>query len=168
MRTFGVFAAIAGAAAMLGACATTAEGEAATAAAAPAWYVMRHLEKGEGADPGLSPGGTAAAQRLAALLEGRAMPRAIYVSPTRRARETAAPLAARLGLTPREYNPADTAALVAQVRSEPGPVLVVGHSNTVPDIVAALGGTRPDPLSDVDYGTVWMVMPDGKTEQLAL
>jgi phosphohistidine phosphatase SixA len=168
MRIGGMLAALAGAALMLTGCATAPEGAAEAAAQAPAYYVMRHLEKAEGADPALSAAGAANAQRLATWFEGRVRPRAIYVSPTRRARETAAPLAARFGLTPREYNPADTAALVAQIRAEPGPVLVVGHSNTVPDIVAGLGGTRPAPLADTDYGTVWMVTKDGHTEQRPL
>lgn len=136
--------------------------------AAPAYYVMRHLEKGGGPDPALSATGAANAQRLAAWFKGRAKPRAIYVSTTRRARETAAPLALRLGLTPKEYNPADTPALVARVRAEPGPVLVVGHSNTVPDIIEALGGARPAPLADTDYGIVWMVIEEGRTERLGL
>jgi broad specificity phosphatase PhoE len=129
---------------------------------------MRHLEKADGPDPGLSPAGAANAQRLAAWFKGRARPGAIYVSATRRARETAAPLAARLGLTPIEYNPADTVALVARVRAEPGSVLVVGHSNTVPDIVAAFDGTRPAPLADSDYGSIWIVAKDGRTERLGL
>ena len=140
----------------------------ASSAPAPAYYVMRHLEKADGPDPALSAAGAVNAQRLAAWFEGRGKPQAIYVSPTRRARETAAPLAARLGLTLTEYNPADTAALVARVRAEPGSVLVVGHSNTVPDIVAALGGTRPAPLADSDYGSIWIVTKDGRTERLGL
>jgi hypothetical protein len=41
-------------------------------------------------------------------------------------------------------------------------VLVVGHSNTVPELVQLFGGTRPAPLSDQDYGTVYDVEPDGK------
>jgi phosphohistidine phosphatase SixA len=134
----------------------------------PTYYVMRHLEKAEGPDPALSPVGAANARRLAGWFKGRAKPEAIYVSTTRRARETAAPLAARLGLTPQEYNPADTPGLVARVRAEPGSVLVVGHSNTVPEIVAGLGGTRPAPLQETDYGSAWMVTRDGRTERLSL
>ena len=151
-----------GLAMMLTGCATASAGP------GPAYYVMRHLEKAEGPDPALSATGAANAARLAAWFKGRAKPSAIYVSTTRRARETAAPLAARLGLTPKEYNPADTAALVARLRAEPGSVLVVGHSNTVPDIIAALGGTRPAALADTDYGSVWLVAKDGRTEQFAL
>jgi glutathione S-transferase len=61
------------------------------------------------------------------------------------------------------YDPRDTAALIARVRAEPGPVLIVGHSNTVPDIVAALGGTRPAPLVHEDFGDLWIVQPGGAT-----
>ncbi|HEX9953829.1 MAG TPA: phosphoglycerate mutase family protein [Allosphingosinicella sp.] len=156
-----------GAALMLSGCATV---EDAPAGQSSAYYVMRHLQKAEGSpDPSLSAEGAANAQRLTAWFEGKARPAAIYVSTTRRARETAAPLAAKLRLTPKEYNPADTAALVARVRAEAGSVLVVGHSNTVPDIVAALGGTRPAPLGEMDFGTVWIVAKDGgATEPLAL
>jgi phosphohistidine phosphatase SixA len=154
---------LAGAALALTGCAT-AEGS----GAEPTYYVMRHLEKADGPDPALSAAGAANAARLAAWFKGRAQPGAIYVSTTRRARETAAPLAARLGLTSTEYNPSDTAALVARVRAEPGSVLVVGHSNTVPDIVAALGGTRPAPIADTEYGAIWMVREGGRTERLAL
>ena len=153
---------------MLAGCSTTEGAADAARSAGPAYYVMRHLQKADGPDPALSAEGRANAERLAAWFDGRAKPQAIYASPTRRARDTAAPLAARLGLTVKEYDPADTAALVARVRAESGPVLVVGHSNTVPDIVAALGGTRPEPLADTDYGILWVVATDGRTEQLTL
>jgi hypothetical protein len=38
-----------------------------------------------------------------------------------------------------------------------GAALVVGHSNTVPDLVAAFGGSRPAPLTEQDYGTIYVV-----------
>ena len=153
---------------MLVACSTTPE--AGTGARAePAYYVMRHLQKAGGADPALSAEGAANTQRLTAWFNNRAKPAAIYVSSTRRARETAAPLAAALGVTPQEYNPADTPALLARIRAEAGSVLVVGHSNTVPDIVAGLGGVRPAPLAETTYGSIWAVTKSGgSTEQLGL
>ena len=40
-------------------------------------------------------------------------------------------------------------------------MLIVGHSNTVPDLVAAFGGTRPAPMSEEDFGTLFVVEPDG-------
>src|SRR3954467_1164399 len=78
--------------------------------AAPSWYVMRHLQKADGPDPGLSEIGRANADRLVSWF-AKDPPKAIYVSSTKRARETAAPLAARLGLTLHDYDPRDTAGL---------------------------------------------------------
>ena len=51
-------------------------------------------------------------------------------------------------------------------RQGPWPVLVVGHSNTVPDIVEQLGGPRPAPLSHPDFGDVWRIEPGGVTARL--
>ena len=135
----------------------------ATAAPQPreeAFYVVRHLQKASGSDPGLTAEGQRCAARLADEMAGSGI-RAVYASTTRRARETAAPLAARIGVTPAEYDPRDTPALVTRVRAEPGSVLVVGHSNTVPDIVEALGGARPGDLAEDRYGEVWRVARPG-------
>jgi broad specificity phosphatase PhoE len=135
----------------------------APAAPEPVYYVVRHLHTPEGQrDPDLLPEGRAAAQRLAAMLESEP-PAVIYVSHYKRTAQTAAPIAARLGLTPLVYDPADTPALAARVRQGPWPVLIVGHSNTVPDIVAALGGARPAPLTHPDFGDVWRISADGTT-----
>lgn len=129
----------------------------------PSIYVMRHLHTPEGQrDPDL----TAEGQRVAALVPnwfGPERVHAIYVSDYRRTRQTAAPLAARLGLTPIVYDPRDTPGLIARVRAGPLPALIVGHSNTVPDIVTQLGGTRPEPLVHEDFGDIWRVGPDGAT-----
>ncbi|HMC91353.1 MAG TPA: phosphoglycerate mutase family protein [Allosphingosinicella sp.] len=134
---------------------------------APGVYVMRHLQKDAGDDPGLSTEGRANAERLAGWF-GTDAPRAIYVSSTRRARETAAPLARKLHIEPKEYAPADVAGLVARVRQESGTVLIVGHSNTVPVIVEALGGARPAAIPDDSFGDIWRVAPDGRTEKKSL
>ena len=147
------------------ACATT---EAEEPGPRPNVYVMRHLQKAAGDDPGLSEEGQRNAERLADLLAGDP-PSAIYVSATRRARETAALLAMRLGLTPKTYDPPDTPALIAAVMAEPGTVLIIGHSNTVPDIVERLGGSRPADLAESDYGDVWRVYgPDRRVERLTI
>jgi len=149
----------------------------ATAYAQPAAhpvYVMRHLNMPAGEpDPDLLPEGRAAAVALADLMEtdafqGARRPVAIYVSDFKRTRQTAAPTAARLALNVTVYDPRDTAGLLARVRAEPGPVLVIGHSNTVPDIIAALGGTRPAPLVHEDFGDLWVVEPGGATTKLRL
>jgi len=134
---------------------------------APSWYVMRHLQKAEGPDPALSAQGSANAIRVASRFDDD-RPSAIYVSTTRRAHETAAPLAAKLGLTAKEYDPSDTPGLVARVRSETGTVLIVGHSNTVPEIVAQLGGARPADMAETEYGDIFRVRRDGSVERMKL
>lgn len=147
----------------LAACATAPE-----PAAGPEYYVMRHLQKAEGPDPALSEEGKHNAERLADRLAGAGVD-SVYASTTRRARETAAPLAARLGLTVKEYDPANTPALVERLLAERGTVLVVGHSNTVPEIVERLGGTRPDPIAETDVGAIWFVRGEPKrTDKLTL
>jgi broad specificity phosphatase PhoE len=120
-------------------------------------YVMRHLDTPEGErDPDLTPEGKAAAERLVHWMHGKPLT-AIYVSDYKRTRQTAAPLAAERGIAVKLYNPADTPALTALVRAETGPVLIVGHSNTVPDIVEQFGGARPGPLAHPDFGDIWTV-----------
>lgn len=149
----------------------------ATALAQPAAhpvYVMRHLNTPAGEpDPDLLPEGRATAIALADLMEtdpfqGARRPVAIYVSDYKRTRQTAAPTAARLALNLTVYDPRDTPGLLARVRAESGPVLIIGHSNTVPDIVAALGGTRPAALVHEDFGDLWVVERGGATLKLRL
>ena len=125
-------------------------------------YVMRHLQRDVGEDPSLNAIGKANAERLAAWF-GHDRPKAIFVTPYKRTRETVAPLSAKLGVTPQDYNPRDNARLVEAVRAAKGPVLIVGHSNTVPAIVHALGGPDAPGLSDDDYGRIWIVKDGGKS-----
>ena len=135
----------------------------------PSYYVLRHLNTPAGErDPDLLPEGLRAAEALESWFRSRQVLRAIYVSDYRRTRQTAAPLAARLRLTPIVYDPADTPALVARVRAGPLPALIVGHSNTVSDIVEQLGGTRPGPLVHEDFGDMWLIGPDGATVRVRI
>lgn len=138
---------------LLGACFTVAPQE----PLGPSYYVMRHLHTPEGAS---NPALTAEGQRHAAMLPAwftADPPTAIYVSNTVRAQQTAAPLAQALGIVPKVYDPANTPALVRQVTAEPGAVLVIGHSNTVPEIVEQLGGVRPEPIAHDQFGDIWHI-----------
>lgn len=128
------------------------------ATAADKIYVMRHLQKAEGNDPPLSAEGAANAQKLVTIL-GKRKIKAIFATPTRRAVETGEPLAKALKLTVTSYDPKDPAALKKAVDAIKGAALIVGHSNTLPDIVAQFGGQQVGPLADTDYGTVFVVTP---------
>ena len=135
----------------------------------PAYYVMRHLDTPAGErDPDLTDSGKARAQALVAWFKGKPLA-AIYVSDYKRTRQTAAPLAAERGIALTVYDPANTPALVATLKAATGPVLVVGHSNTVPDIVEQLGGTRPGDLKHEDFGDLWTIAAGNSVrERLAL
>lgn len=132
-------------------------------------FVMRHLKAESGTDPGLTAAGAAQAQLLAKRFDKRDRPTSIYVSKFRRTQETAAPLAAAAGIVPIIYDPADTPGLVQAVNARSGNILVVGHSNTVPDIVEQLGGARPEPIAHDRHGDIWRITrPGGATEKLRL
>jgi phosphohistidine phosphatase SixA len=127
--------------------------------------VIRHAEKqlGAGADPPLTPAGQARAELLARMF-GDAKDvghvDAIYVSPALRNRLTAAPLAARLGIDATVAAADDPAGLARRAVREHGGgrVLIVGHSDTVPAIVAALDrNAKIPPLGDDEYGTMYIV-----------
>lgn len=122
-------------------------------------FVVRHAEKGaEGSDPSLTAAGVTRAEALAHLL-GDARVSAIFTSEFKRTRETAAPLAAKLGIAGRVIGAAKMDSLVAAVKAlAPGSrALVVSHSNLVPEIVARLSGERVGDLTDADYDRVYLV-----------
>ena len=84
----------------------------------------------------------------------------IYVTDARRTQMTAAPLAARLGMRPTVL-PASTSAksVASRVLHEHrgGRALIVGHSNTVPEIVKELSGEAVAPIADDEYDNVYVV-----------
>jgi pimeloyl-ACP methyl ester carboxylesterase len=130
-------------------------------------YVMRHLPPEEGPDPRLGAVGAQQADALATQLQASGI-KAIYVTNTNRSRETAAPLAAKLGLIPTVYDPGQPDALVGAIAGQAGNALVVAHSNTVPDIISRLGGAPPAPIGPTDFGVIWQVNGPSGTKQFAV
>ncbi len=102
--------------------------------------LVRHADR-QGSADALSTAGTARAQELARVLAKSGIS-AIYTSEAIRTKQTAAPTASRLGITPVGVQAADVTRLVSSIRSTNlgQTVLVVGHSNTLPQIIAKFGG----------------------------
>jgi broad specificity phosphatase PhoE len=132
---------------------------AAVARAQTTVYVVRHAEKASDSsekEVPLSDEGKRRAERLASILRDAGV-HAIYSTDTTRTRSTAEPLARASGQTVRIYS--DVAALADQIKGErEAVVLVVGHSNTVPKILAALGVRAPVEVADRDYDDLFVVV----------
>ena len=112
--------------------------------------LIRHAEREPaGTDPSLSAAGRRRAKLLADMLADASIG-AIFTSEFKRTKETAAPIAQRLHLAPVQIDD-DVSTGAQQVRAAGDRVLVVGHSDTVPALIAQLGGpqvTIPDAAFD--------------------
>lgn len=142
--------------AMLSACATAPPVNDATV-----FVVVRHAEKviDGSRDPPLDSAGQVRALSLATRLRGRDVV-AVYATDYRRTRQTARPVAQAHGIEVITYDAAvPAAAFVAQLLQDQagGTVLIVGHSNTVPDIVSALCRCEVAPIDESDYGNLYEV-----------
>lgn len=139
--------------------------------------LVRHGEKVAGApnmndDPALSPAGEARASLLARML-AKSNVTTIYTTPFTRTRNTAAPIAKVLGLTPIEVKPGPTyaAEMAEKIRALPAgsTVLVVGHSNTTPNVMKALGVPNPPAIDDAtEFDNLFVVTLTETPQMLVL
>lgn len=126
--------------------------------------LVRHAEKAAegGSDPSLSDAGKARAQALADALT-MMTPNAIVVTSLKRTAETAAVVSSKTGVALTVVTISGGAKHIADVaaavRQATGVVLVVGHSNTVPAIVTALGGPKLPDICDASYATMFVLTP---------
>lgn len=124
-------------------------------------WLVRHAEKADDSrDPALSADGRARARLLASLLEGEGIGR-IHSTDYRRTRSTAQPLAEALGIEVESYDPTELEAFADRLHAAGGVHLVVGHSNTTPDLVEALGGEPGTPVDEDEYDRLYRVWVDG-------
>jgi len=123
--------------------------------------IVRHAEKAsdETRDPSLSSEGVERSLRLSTVLRDVGVA-AVFVSDTRRARETAMPLVSSLGIVAEEYRGREVAALLERIlKADAGrTVLVIGHSNTVPTMISMLTvGRETVTLRDDEYDAMFIV-----------
>lgn len=121
-------------------------------------YVTRHAEKAtEGKDPNLTPQGQSRARTLALMLSKVGI-KHIFSTATARTQQTAQPAAAQAGVTVQTYDPAKPGAVVEKIKASAGPTLLVGHSNTVPELVKLLGGVPGAPIADDEFDRLYQVI----------
>jgi len=139
---------------------------------------VRHAEKAAvpADDPGLS---TAGEQRVAELtrqlldVDVVAGIDAVYATAFRRTQETARPIADSLDLPINTYDAGDTETVLETiVRDHKGEIiLVVGHSNTVPELIANLGASKKvPPIAENEYDNIYIISIPwfGKTKTIRL
>ena len=133
-------------------------------------FLVRHAERADAPreDPPLLETGTARAQLLARIL-GKSGIKAIYTSQYLRAKATGEPLAKQLGIetvvialkssaTPREVAAESIQEIVDKIYARPGEnALVIGHGNSVPDVIKALGGDVVPTMDEKEFDDLFVV-----------
>ena len=133
--------------------------------------LVRHAEKAAEPreDPPLLESGNTRAQELARILEPVGI-KAIYTSQFLRTKQTAEPLAKHLGITPvtlpikmnpakpKEISEQSYKDIVEKIFEHPGDAaLVVGHSNTVPEVIKMLGGDVAPVIDEKNFDDLFVV-----------
>lgn len=134
-------------------------------------FLIRHAEREvePQQDPPLNQKGVARSQELARLLGGAGI-KAIYTSQFARTKQTVEPLANKLGVTvapislktnpnnPRQIAEDSTKEVVNKILEGPGEnVLVVGHSNSIPDVIKMLGSDVVPTIDDRKHDDLFIV-----------
>lgn len=137
--------------------------------------LVRHAEKmvvdPSNRNPDLSLAGEARARELVRMF-GAAGINTIYATEFKRTQQTVKPLADKLGLTVTQVEAKKTPDLVKQIREEnAGKVIfIAGHNNSVPEIIAALGGPQLPIIPETEYDNLYIltVQSDGSTRLLKM
>ena len=108
------------------------------------------------ADPALNPAGRQRAVALARLV-GESGIRAIFTSEFARTRETVQPLADVLGVTPQLTPEPAELAESARAGQFGAVLLIAGHSNTIPDILASLGAALPPAIGEREFDNLFVL-----------
>ncbi len=119
--------------------------------------LVRHAEKEDASsDPELSEAGERRAEVLAGILADAGIER-ILSTDYLRTLQTGAPLRERLGIQGEIYDPRKLDQLVQELVASRKNTLVIGHSNTTPQLVRLLGGEAPEALDEDDYDRLYLV-----------
>jgi broad specificity phosphatase PhoE len=122
--------------------------------------LVRHSEKSTAPtdDPVLSDQGKARAEMLSRMLENSGLT-AVYTSQYARTKLTAEPIARKLNVPVQNVDAASSKKLVDTIlaKNKGGTILIVGHSNTLHEIVTALGAGPLQEMDDTDYDNLYVV-----------
>jgi phosphohistidine phosphatase SixA len=131
--------------------------------------LVRHAERAGGmaADVGLSDAGRCRAEVLTGMLADSGLSH-IFTSEVARTQQTADPVGKKLGVRPEAIMAKDYDTWVKKLRAAAGVSLVVGHSNTLPEIIARLGAGTVAPIGDNDYDRMYVMTITGGNASVVL
>ena len=131
------------------------------------YYIVRHAEKATqsanmSSDVPLTPEGEQRAQDLREALKGKKIGY-VYSTNTIRTKSTAEPTASYFNLPIQTYGPRPDTAFMAFVKAKKKNTLIVGHSNTIDDLVNMLCGKKviEGDLPETDYDNLFTVKKKG-------
>ena len=139
------------------------------AGAAPVIFIVRHAEKASSGDkdPDLSIEGQKRADALAHILQDSQIT-SVFVTEFKRTQRTATPTATAAHVTATVLPANDIGVLVEKLRALNGNALVVGHGNTIPDLLKALGIATPVSIPEDDYTEIFAVLIGNEPQLLRL
>ena len=133
-------------------------------------YLVRHAEKQsiQGKDPSLTAKGEQRAKNLASVLKSVNLS-AVYSTPYKRTIETGTPTAKSKNLViVQGYKPAEEFAHELLSNHQGESILVVGHSNTTPELIKALGVETTITIEHHQYGDLFIVEIDNSRIKLTV
>lgn len=130
-------------------------------------WIVRHAEKDSSdpsdKDPDLSPAGAKRAEALMKELKGQKID-SIFSTDYKRTKLTGFPLADITGISIKTYEPSQAAQLVKSLKTNAAgkKILIIGHSNTILELIEAFGAKRPVPtISDDEYDYLFSLTVKG-------
>ena len=132
-------------------------------------YLVRHAEKQKTSDnPHLTQCGRFRAKQLAQTLRNVDI-KSVYSTSYNRTLETATPTASSKKLGVKQYSPSGLPQLARQIKQNKESVLIVGHSNTTPELASILLGSTVTKMNEDEYQHLFQIqMSDDKVKLVKL
>lgn len=126
-------------------------------------YLVRHAEKqAEVKNPALTQCGKERAKQLATLLS-TAKIKSIYSTSYQRTMSTAAPLSSKLKIAIKNYDPRQLEQFALHLKQHKENTLIVGHSNTTPQLANILSGQKALSIDENYYQALYQVQFIGES-----
>lgn len=131
-------------------------------------YLVRHAEKvKEVKNPPLTECGKVRAKQLATILK-QANIEQVYSTSYNRTMATATPIANNNKLAIKNYAPNRLAQFAQKLKQERVNTLVVGHSNTTPQLAQLISDMEVAEISELEYQMLYQIQVTGDHKELVI